>query len=151
MSNCYTCGVLAGRHSAPGGTIYEDACWEVGHISDPVLLPGYLIIKLRRHCEHLADLTPEEAATLGPVVQRTCLALARILNPAKIYVCSFGEGVQHIHFHVIPSMAGMPAGSYAVFLWLWLRRSLHRIGIKKWVHDPAVAENIAAQLRHELC
>ena len=40
-----------------------------------------MIIKLKRHCEHLAELTPEEAASLGPVLQSTCAALTKVLQP----------------------------------------------------------------------
>jgi len=96
------CDVLTGKRQAPGGVIYEDDYWRVDHCLSPVLLLGFLIIKTKRHCEQLAELTPEEGAALGPIIHNTCLVVSQILQPAKVYVCSFGEAVKHIHFYVIP-------------------------------------------------
>ncbi|MCX7594519.1 MAG: hypothetical protein N2235_12290 [Fischerella sp.] len=73
---CLACSVLAGKLQAPGDTIYEDDYWIVEHSLSPVLVSNYLIIKLKRHCEHLAELTPAGATALGEIVQKTCLALS---------------------------------------------------------------------------
>ncbi len=102
VDGCMACDVLSGRLTPPGGVIYADEYWMVDHQFGPVEMAGYLIIKPTRHVEHLADLTPAEAAGLGPVLQRTSAALARVLHPAKIYALSLGEGVRHVHFLVIP-------------------------------------------------
>lgn len=31
-----------------------------------------------------------------------------VVSPQKVYVCSFGSVVKHVHFYLIPQMAGMP-------------------------------------------
>ena len=100
VPGCMSCDILAGKLTTPGGVIYEDEYWQVDSVISPVYWRGFLIIKLKRHCEHLAELTPEEAGALGPVVRATCSALAEVLKPAKVYVCSFGDGVKHIHLWV---------------------------------------------------
>lgn len=41
-----------------------------GSVLEPVVWCGFTIIKLRRHCEHLAQRTPQEASRLGPVLPR---------------------------------------------------------------------------------
>jgi diadenosine tetraphosphate (Ap4A) HIT family hydrolase len=79
VEDCLSCNLLTGKLKAPGGVIYEDNYWIVEHSISPVLLRGYLIIKLKRHCEHLAELTPEESLALGTVIQKTCLAIS-LLN-----------------------------------------------------------------------
>jgi len=108
LVGCMACDANAGRLTAPGGVIYEDDLWRVEHALSPVLLCGWLIVKPRRHVEHLADLTLDEAAALGPLVQRLCGALQRALAAQRVYVCSFGELVNHVHFYVLPRYADMP-------------------------------------------
>jgi len=103
------CNVVAGRLVPPGGIIYEGEHWLVSHQVSPVLLRGFLIIKTRRHCEHLADLTDAEAAEFGPILRDVSRALSDVVSPAKVYSCSFGEQVTHIHFYVIPRYPDLPA------------------------------------------
>ena len=148
VSGCMSCDILAGKRAPPGGVIYEDEYWHVDSVVSPVLWRGFLIVKLKRHCEHLAELTPEEAAALGPILQRTCRALMEVLKPAKVYVCSFGDGVKHIHFWVLPRPPEMPPGMHWVFFHLDARALLTRyLGIKRWVCTDREVSDIVAQVR----
>jgi len=143
------CDVLAGRLKAPGGVIYEDEYWMVDHSVSPVMLRGFLIIKLKRHCEHLAELTPEEAAAFGPIMRNTCLAISQVFKPVKVYVCSFGEAVKHIHFYVIPRTPDMPAGSLPVLMHLRIKMILYRLGMRKLACSDEGAAEVAAQVQVE--
>jgi diadenosine tetraphosphate (Ap4A) HIT family hydrolase len=148
IPGCMSCDILAGKRTAPGGVIYQDEYWHVDSVVSPVLWRGFLIVKLKRHCEHLAELTPPEATALGPLVQTTCLALSQVLKPAKVYVCSFGEGVKHIHLWVLPRPPEMRPGMHWVFLHLDVRALLtHRFGIQRWVVSDAEVAHIADQVR----
>ena len=113
-NQCMACDVLAGRIEAPGDVICQDDYWVVDHSVNPVLLRGFLIIKPKRHCEQIAELTVEEMASLGPVISRTTNALTRVFNPEKIYISSFGDAVRHIHFYVIPRTHDMPADALSI-------------------------------------
>lgn len=144
-----SCDIIAGKRTVPGGVIYEDAYWHVDSVTSPVYWQGFLIIKLKRHCEHLAELTPEEANALGPVIQRTCLALTKVLKPAKVYVCSFGDGIKHIHFWVLPRPQGMRPGMHRVIRNLDTRAALTRLGFKRWLYNDEEVTELAAQLRNE--
>lgn len=108
VDGCLACDVLAGKVTPPGGVIYDDQYWRVDHSTSPVMLPGFLIIKPRRHVEHIALLTVEEMAAFGPLLRNTCRALAHVLHPAKVYAASFGESVSHIHFYIIPRYQRTP-------------------------------------------
>ena len=67
VEGCLSCKILAGRCAPPGGVIYEDDYWHVDSAASPVLWRGFPIIKLKRHCEHLAELTPEAVhSSSGP-------------------------------------------------------------------------------------
>ena len=105
---CFTCDVNSGREAAPGGTIYEERLWIADHGTSR-LARGYVVLKPRRHVHELPDLEPAEAAALGPVLRTVVAAMRSALRPERIYVCSFAETVHHLHFHLIPRYAHMPA------------------------------------------
>lgn len=105
---CFTCDVNSGREPPPGGTIYEDERWIADH-GVSRLVRGYLVLKPKRHVHELADLEPGEAASLGPALGTVLGAMRAALQPDRIYVCSFAETVHHLHFHLLPRYADMPA------------------------------------------
>ena len=147
---CVSCDTLVGKIKPPGGLVHENEHWIVFLRSTSMVL-GYAFIVLKRHCEHLAELEPAEASDFGPIMQKTCLALSRVLHPKpeKIYVSSWGEGVKHIHFHVLPRSPKMPAGNRPVSLLLRIYRFLNKIGLKKAYRNEVVAQ-LAEQLRVEI-
>jgi diadenosine tetraphosphate (Ap4A) HIT family hydrolase len=152
VPGCVSCDIVAGKRVEPGGVIYENDYWHIGTMgSSPVVWRGLLSIKLKRHCEHLADLSPEEALALGPVIQSTCLALTEVLKPAKIYVCSFGDGVKHVHLWVLPRPSGIHPGMHSVIFNLDMRTTLTRLFcIKKWIVSDDDVAQIANQVREFL-
>jgi len=56
VPGCMSCDILAGKLTTPGGVIYENEYWHVDSVVSPVCWLGFLIIKLKRHCEHLGAL-----------------------------------------------------------------------------------------------
>jgi diadenosine tetraphosphate (Ap4A) HIT family hydrolase len=152
VPGCVSCEIVAGKQVEPGGVIYQNEHWHVGTVrSQPVVWPGFLIVKLKRHCEHLAQLTPQEAASLGPVIQSTCAALVEVLQPAKVYVCSFGDGVKHVHFWVLPRPSTIHPGMHSVIFQLDLRTTLTRwFRIKTWTMSDEEVARIASRLREAL-
>ena len=56
------------------------------------------------------ELTDEEAAELGVLLRRVSAALRVATGCVKTYVVQFAEAAEHphVHFHVIPRMAGQP-------------------------------------------
>jgi diadenosine tetraphosphate (Ap4A) HIT family hydrolase len=84
--------------------------WFVSHHTGPFTDPGELIVKTRRHCEALSELTPPEAEALGPVLRSAVGAMQRIVVAERIYAVSFNERVRHLHFLLLPRTAAMPRG-----------------------------------------
>jgi diadenosine tetraphosphate (Ap4A) HIT family hydrolase len=107
MAECFACDVNAGREPAPGGPIYRDDLWLADHGIDR-FVRGYVVLKPLRHVDELADLLPDEAATLGAVMRKIHAAMRAALKTERIYVCSFAETVHHLHFHLLPRYADMP-------------------------------------------
>jgi diadenosine tetraphosphate (Ap4A) HIT family hydrolase len=138
---CLGCDVVNGVVVPPGGIIYAGEYWIVNHCVSPALLRGFLIVQPKRHCEHLAELTSEEAAELGTLLQRSAAALSAVVHPMKVYVLSFGESVRHIHFWVVPRYEGIPTDGL---------KGLHEIVVeRRWVCSDDEAARIAEQVREQ--
>ena len=49
-----------------------------------------------------------------PLIARVSSAIMRALQPEKVYACSFGELVRHVHWYLIPRYAEMSVHGVAV-------------------------------------
>jgi diadenosine tetraphosphate (Ap4A) HIT family hydrolase len=145
---CTICEQVAGRITAPGGPIYDDGLWLVSHHTGPHTDPGELIIKVRRHCETLADLTAAEAAALGPILRAGVAAIERLIRPERTYVASYNESVRHVHFFLLPRTRALPAGHVTSDLYRKARMWLRRAGVSS---NPTAADRAeaAARLRED--
>lgn len=66
---------------------------------------GTLIVKPERHVEHVADLTPEEARELGPVLRQAAAVVTALCSPEQVYTCLWshaGAHPAHVHWVVQP-------------------------------------------------
>src|SRR3954468_12468267 len=134
---CLACDVNLGRIEPPGGFILDDELWIADHELTP-LLRGYLILKPRRHVHYFADLTDDEADRFGPTLRQLLRAMQSVLAPERIYVNSFAEMVHHLHFHLIPRYADMPALGPDL---------LPQVFAGRWACEMATAEQTAADIR----
>jgi diadenosine tetraphosphate (Ap4A) HIT family hydrolase len=141
---CPICEHVTGRITAPGGTIHDDGHWLVSHHTGPHTDPGELIVQLRRHCESLAELTPAEAAALGPVLRDAVGAIEHVIRPERTYVASYGERVRHVHFFLLPRTRALPAGHVISDLYRKLRMALRRARLAR---NPSAAERAGAAER----
>lgn len=108
---CYSCD----RNSEfdrlpPRERVAADDLWRVAHRFDGDL-PGWLVLLPRRHVTAIAELTDAEAASLGSWQVRLSRALTYVVGCSKTYIGQFGEapGFEHVHFHVVPRPADLPA------------------------------------------
>lgn len=146
---CSACAEIAGEVSAPGGVILDDGRWFISHHTGPHTDPGELILKTRRHCESLAELTPEEAQALGPLLRATVGALERVVVAERIYAVSFNERVRHLHFLLLPRTSDMPRGHVTSDIYRRARNLLRKAGLAR---NPGAAARatVAARVRQEL-
>lgn len=128
LETCGTCRANCGEITSPGGVIYEDALWRVEHAIEPIPMVGWLVVKPLRHVESFADLSPEEAASFGPLVHRITHAMRDVLNPAEVYVCLFAEAdnFTHIHFHLIPRWDDTPPERRGPRVFEYLREAINQ-------------------------
>ena len=149
MNACSACAEIAGALSAPGGIIFDDGLWFVSHHTGPYTDPGELIVRTRRHCESLSELTVAEAAALGPLLRACVAAIAHVVVSERIYAVSFNERVRHVHFLLLPRTAAMPAGHVISDIYRRIRALLRKFGLAR---NPAVEERaaVAVRIRQEL-
>jgi diadenosine tetraphosphate (Ap4A) HIT family hydrolase len=141
---CSACAELAGQITAPGGPIFDNGLWFVSHHTGAFTDPGELIVKTRRHCESLAELTREEAESLGPVLHSAVRALELVVPAERIYAVSFNERVRHLHFLLLPRTADMPRGHVISDLYRRARNLLRRAGVRR---NPSPEERAQAAIR----
>jgi diadenosine tetraphosphate (Ap4A) HIT family hydrolase len=111
IGECHSCAGDARLDELPSRErIGVDEHWRVAH-SFNTALPGWLVLIPRRHVTAIAELTDAEAAGLGSWQVRLSRALHAVTGCVKTYVVQFAEaeGFSHVHFHVVPRMADLPA------------------------------------------
>jgi diadenosine tetraphosphate (Ap4A) HIT family hydrolase len=145
---CSACAEVAGELTAPGGVILDDGLWFVSHHTGAFTDPGELIVKTRRHCESVAELTPAEADSLGPVLRTAVAALDRVVVAERIYAVSFNERLRHLHFLLLPRTAAMPRGHVISDLYRRARNLLRRLRILR-NPTPAARAEVATRIRQE--
>jgi diadenosine tetraphosphate (Ap4A) HIT family hydrolase len=143
---CNACAEVSGDVQAPGGVIVDDGLWYVSHHTGPFTDPGELIVKTRRHCESLAELTPAEADALGPVLRAAVRALEQVVVAERVYAVSFNEQMRHLHFLLLPRTASMPRGHVISDLYRRARNLLRQVGVLRNPTAEARAE-AAARVR----
>ncbi|MDQ3223409.1 MAG: hypothetical protein M3Q75_08075 [Gemmatimonadota bacterium] len=141
VRRCSACAEVAGDLAAPGGVIVDDGLWYISHHTGPYTDPGELIVKTRRHCESLAELTPEEAAALGPLLRAAVGALQRVVVAERIYAVSFNERIRHLHFLLLPRTAAMPRGHVISDIYRRARNALRQVGLAR---NPTAASRASA-------
>jgi diadenosine tetraphosphate (Ap4A) HIT family hydrolase len=104
MDGCLACDLSDGKEPLPGGEIHTTSHWRVEHCIGPLGV-GTLVVKPKRHVVHVADLTEEEAAELGPLLRRTSGIVSSLCPPEQVYVTLWshaGAVPGHIHWVVQP-------------------------------------------------
>jgi len=110
--SCFVCRKHSGDVPVPGGAIYEDDLVFICHAGlfseEAEHYLGHLFIETRRHVPDLTGLSDEESAAIGLWIGRLSRALKDALGVEHVYAFSIGDGVPHVHVHVIGRYPGAP-------------------------------------------
>jgi len=105
QADCLACELTSGSRDLPGGRIHATPHWVVEHCVGPLPV-GTLLVKPFRHCLGLAELTPQEAAELGPLLAHASACVRELATADQVYACLWSHAEWtpgHIHFVVQPS------------------------------------------------
>jgi diadenosine tetraphosphate (Ap4A) HIT family hydrolase len=123
MADCLPCRL---ENAAPDAVVYRDDTWAC-EIVDGYDVPGWYFLRLRRHAEGWAGLSPEEAGSFGVVSQRITQTIQKATGAPTVYFMSFGENYPHFHFLVIARPEGLAAESRGAAILATRAESLDRV------------------------
>ena len=107
MSDCLPCDLEAAESAA---ILYRDNNWSC-EIADGYDVPGWFILRLRRHAEGWTGPTAEELSDFGPISQKVATAIQTATGATGVYFMSFGENYPHFHFLLMARDADLPPES----------------------------------------
>jgi diadenosine tetraphosphate (Ap4A) HIT family hydrolase len=109
---CLVCGKHRGEIELAGGAIHETDLIFASHAqlwrgeTDHYL--GHLFVETKRHVPELGGLTDDEAQAVGLWTSRLARALMHTEGAEHVYSFVIGDGVPHVHVHVIGRYPGAP-------------------------------------------
>jgi len=105
INDCLVCRKHGGEFDVPGGVIYENDLIYISHAQlwgdEKEHYLGHVFVEPKRHVAEVADLTEEEAKIIGLYTSRIAKALLHTESMEHIYIFVIGDGVSHVHYHVI--------------------------------------------------
>lgn len=109
MEEAERCFICNKHQTWPGPLrIHADGLGVVTHASGDSIYHGYLYVEPHRHAAGWEDLNADEAAHLGRLLRRASLAL-RTVGCDHVYAFVYGDGVPHLHVHLIGRWPDAPA------------------------------------------
>lgn len=88
------------------GALWSDEHWVVRYFGDAPRLPAIVLLCPLGHYD-LAELPPERAAEMGPMLQRVERAITALGGVARVHVNKWGDGSRHLHLWLVARPAGM--------------------------------------------
>jgi diadenosine tetraphosphate (Ap4A) HIT family hydrolase len=95
--------------------IWTDERWRLQSTAEPTGLPLVLLLEPRGHFAEPGDLPVMLAQQLGVLQGRVERAMREIPGIARIHVCRWGDGAEHLHWWFLARPARLPQllGSFA--------------------------------------
>jgi diadenosine tetraphosphate (Ap4A) HIT family hydrolase len=88
-------------------TVFRDEEWAAG-IVPGYEVPGWIVLRIRRHAEHIDSLSDAELATLGRRARDLVAAVRGATGAEAVYYMVFGEANPHYHALITPRGADIP-------------------------------------------
>ncbi|SFR92685.1 Diadenosine tetraphosphate (Ap4A) hydrolase [Microbacterium sp. cf046] len=136
MSACLPCDL---ESTDAASIVFRDETWSCD-VAEGYDVPGWYILRLRRHAEGWSDLSADEAAGFGGVSQRIAGAVREATGAPTVYFLSFGENFPHFHFLVIARPADLASE----------HRGAGILALREANRDPVASLSIAADVRAAL-
>ncbi len=99
-AGCLLCDMEAATDDR---VVFRDERWAAEVISG-YDVPGWVVLRVRRHAERLAGLDEHELATFGVRARDVSAAVGEATGAATTYLMVFGEN--HRHFHALIAARG---------------------------------------------
>ncbi|HLY31732.1 MAG TPA: hypothetical protein VKQ36_11945 [Ktedonobacterales bacterium] len=108
-ADCFICRKHAGQEEQPpGGYLIMDDRWRVCHAPITLGGAGTLIVESQRHFLDFAEMTDDEAISLGLLLKRLYISLKQVTQAPRVYTLVTLEGAPHFHLWLTPRPADAP-------------------------------------------
>lgn len=101
------CLICSQETESEAARVFTDDRWAADVVRG-YEVPGWLILRLRRHAVGIEALTPEELAEFGVRVEHLARAVRRATNAVRTYLMVFGEANPHFHVLIVPRLEDTP-------------------------------------------
>jgi diadenosine tetraphosphate (Ap4A) HIT family hydrolase len=98
------CLICRQEQADPDDVVFADDDWSAGVIAG-YDVPGWVVLRLRRHAEGFGQLTEAELAQFGRRARDTVAAVRTVTGAAATYLIIFGEANPHLHALITPRTA----------------------------------------------
>ncbi|MBB4137744.1 hypothetical protein [Gordonia humi] len=103
MSAETTCLMCVQEECAEDMVLFRDDLW-AGEIVPGMDVPGWIVLRARRHAELITGLNDAELASLGRRARDLTAAVAEVTGAPATYMMAFGEN--HKHYHALITARG---------------------------------------------
>ena len=125
-SDCWMC---QGIHD-PAHAVFFESQTSVGKLNPDQFFRGYSFVTLKWHCEELYQLTDKDRKSFLDDMSRVAEALAETFRPDKMNYELLGNGMPHLHWHLIPRYKTDPFWGRPIWTGPVQRKRLVREGYK---------------------
>lgn len=87
--------------------IFRDDLW-AAEVVPGFDVPGWIVLRARRHAERMTGLNDEELAGLGHHARDVVAAVTEATGSEATYTLAFGEAFPHYHLLITPRGAEVP-------------------------------------------
>jgi diadenosine tetraphosphate (Ap4A) HIT family hydrolase len=119
----------------PSLVLFRDDLW-AGEIFPGFEVPGWFVLRTRRHVLHMRNLDAREAATYGACLRDLTAAASEVLGVETVYTMSFGERHPHFHSLIVAPADTVPAQ----------HRSANILAVRDSLIDVETAKALAARV-----
>ncbi len=78
----------------------------IAYLNEDQFFPGWTVLVLKRHATELYQLSREERGGLIEEVSDVARAVATAFDAVKVNYELLGNQIAHIHWHIVPRLAG---------------------------------------------
>ena len=107
MSDEGACAICATERGPSEAVIFRDEHWAAEVVAG-YEVPGWVILRARRHAERITALGDEELASFGFRARDLVAAVSTVMDAPATYLMVFGENHPHFHVLIAPRGADVP-------------------------------------------
>jgi diadenosine tetraphosphate (Ap4A) HIT family hydrolase len=107
LTNTQTCLLCTLDAADEDAVVFRDELW-AAEIVPGYEVPGWYILRVRRHAERITGLNTDELDTFSYRARNLVAAVTEVTGAEATYLLVFGENYPHFHALVVPRGADVP-------------------------------------------